>query len=386
MPLSTNTTRLLPLDALRGLIIVLMALDHARLFIALDHPAEFWGVALPQYQDALPFITRLITHLSAPGFFFLMGAGMMLFAEARRQSGWSAAEISRYFAVRGALLIVLQLVLENPAWWLGEANQAINTYGVRPPGGNGNEPWLYFGVLYGLGATLLVYSLLWYRGTAVLILVSSSAILATQFLTLSPAYAAVQYDPWLRLLLIPGQTGIWLVNYPVIPWLGVTGLGLVFGKALVRDPDRAYGGALLAGAMALGFFLVLRGIGGFGNIHPVAEGGWIAFLNMTKYPPSLVFLLFTLGVDLLLLALLAKLGMGFTQSIEPLLVFGRTALFFYITHLYVYALIGLAIPGSTPIALMYPLWLFGLVLLYPLCRWYEGFKQRTPPRSIWRLF
>jgi uncharacterized membrane protein len=120
--------------------------------------------------------------------------------------------------------------------------------------------------------------------------------------------------------------------------------------------------------------------------HPGEFSGWIAFLNVTKYPPSIAFILLTLGVDLLLLGILSKLIARKSETRNPLLTFGRTAFFFYIAHLYVYALIGLFFPQGSGLILMYSFWLFGLLLLYPLCRWFGNFKQGTPPDSLWRFF
>src|SRR4051794_13009839 len=149
--------RLLPLDALRGLIMVLMSLDHAAYFVARVHTrGEFWDLPLPRYDDALPFLTRFVTHFSAPGFFFLLGAGMALFTPARRRLGWTEGAITRHLLLRAALLIALQLLVENRAWPLG-----------LPPGFP-NIFVLYFGVLYGLGAAMIVVALLARLGTAVL--------------------------------------------------------------------------------------------------------------------------------------------------------------------------------------------------------------------------
>ena len=93
--------RLLPLDALRGLIMILMAIDHANFFVARLHPTgEFWGVPLPQYNNIAEFLTRLVTHICAPGFFFLMGVGMVLFAHSRRSLGWSERKISQNLFLR----------------------------------------------------------------------------------------------------------------------------------------------------------------------------------------------------------------------------------------------------------------------------------------------
>ena len=127
--------RLPALDTLRGLLMVLMALDHARGFIARDHPSEFWGMVLPHYEHAVPFITRLVTHLCAPGFFFLLGIGMTLLAESRRRLGWSDGRITGYFLHRGMLLILMQLLIENPAWLVGMLGASVptETHGAGGP-------------------------------------------------------------------------------------------------------------------------------------------------------------------------------------------------------------------------------------------------------------
>lgn len=146
-------------DRLRGLIIVLMALDHASYFIARVHQTETWASQPPYYADFVSFITRRITHLCAPGFFLLMGVGVALLAQARRAAGWTPARITRFLATRGVVLLVVQHVVENPAWLLGvlsmdsSAGAAIG--GLPGPGG---EVMLSFGVLSALGVALIVCS------------------------------------------------------------------------------------------------------------------------------------------------------------------------------------------------------------------------------------
>jgi len=380
---SVKKERLLPLDALRGFIMVVMALDHASYYIAEVHPEEFWGIPLPLHIAALPFLTRWITHLAASGFFFLMGVSMVLFAESRRGFGWSEEKITRYFASRGFLLIVIQVVLINAAWIPGSS-----VMGTRLPG-DGNPFWLFHaGVLYGLGASMIVWALFLRFGSAVLTCISLGAILATQALIPPPEKVAVLYSPLVCALLIPGKAGLLSAYYPVVPWLGLTGLGIIFGKELLRDRKRAYNIALISGLSSLLLFAVLRYLRAPIDFHPLGDNfNWISFLNVTKYPPSIAFILITLGLNLIILSILARrLDSGLAKWANPLLTFGRTALFFYVVHLYLYALIGFLIPGKTRLALMYFWWLIGLLLLYPLCKWYGDFKQRTPPDSVWRLF
>ena len=113
--------RLFAVDALRGLIMVLMALDHANHFVAHKHPpSEIWDGVFPVYYDPLAFVTRLVTHLAAPGFFLLMGLGMALFARSRREKGWSRWAVVRHFWTRGLVLILVQLLIVDRAWESGE--------------------------------------------------------------------------------------------------------------------------------------------------------------------------------------------------------------------------------------------------------------------------
>ncbi len=337
-------TRLVPLDALRGLIIVVMALDHANYFVARRHPpSEFWNSPIPDYEDGLTFLTRYVTHLAAPGFFFLMGAGMALFAASRRNVGWTGGAIARHFLVRGAILIALQLLIENRAWPIG-----------FPPD-EGSIFILYFGVLYALGAAMILGTLLLRINWIVLILVSLALIGGTQFLLPNPPVAEV--NPIVRLLVVPGITGDLLVLYPVIPWLGVLGVGMAFGRLLLRDRALAYREAFVIGSLLLFNFVLIRATNG-GSPNPFGVPGWIAFLYVVKYPPSVAFLLVTLGTDLLLLSLfavLARARTAFEHPANPLVVFGRTALFFYLALLFLYAFIGLLFaPQGTGIPAMYP--------------------------------
>lgn len=374
-----NGGRVSSLDALRGLMMILMALDHARFFVAKIHPLEYWGAPLPQYQNGVSFLARLCAHLCAPGFFFLMGVAMVLFAESRRQQDWSEMRIASHFFLRGLLLLFLQQFVVNPAWFLGTMGSTAILKNV-----GGGTAWFNLDVLYGLGGCMMILALLLRANGALIAAVSVGAVAAGQMLMPAPEYADAAYSPLARMVLVPGQTGMLLVLYPLLHWVGIAGLGLAFGKWIVRDRAGAFRWLPVMGMGCLIFFAVLRALG-LGDLHAPDGGGWIAFLNVTKYPPSLVFILFTLGVDLLLLALLSRLDLLLAPR-GPLLVFGKAALFFYVLHLYLYAFVGVAFPGRDSLGVTCMAWLVGLALLYPLCRWYGRFKARTAASSIWRFF
>ncbi len=218
---------------------IVMALDHASYFIARVHSRELWSTSLPVYPDAAWFLTRWITHPCAPGFFFLMGAGMTLLAEARRSAGWNENRITRFFLTRGLLLILLQLVVENSAWMVGYLFARSNAMVIRggPMPGGGSEGFIYLGVLFSLGGSLLFWSFMRRVSSWLIALISVAAIFCTQVVTPGPDHTGTLYSPLMRILLIPGHTDMFEVLYPVVPWLGVTGLGLVFGRVLRRNPE-----------------------------------------------------------------------------------------------------------------------------------------------------
>jgi uncharacterized membrane protein len=380
--IGTIEDRLVSLDALRGLILMLMAIDHASYFIAKVHQSEFWGVGPPQYLGFLSFLTRWITHLCAPGFFFLMGSSMILFAASRRKAGWPENKIIRFFIMRGILLIILQLLVENPAWLLGTISKELKM--MEPPGG-GSEVILHFGVLYGLGSNMIVFAFLLRAKIVFIAFLSIGSILITQWLTPGASEVRVLYTPLHRLLLIPGHTGLFQSFYPLIPWLGISGFGVIFGKLLLKNREKLFRYTLIVGVTFLIFFVFIRWIGGYGNFH-AWNHGWISFLNVTKYPPSLSFVLLTLGINLLLLFLFSRIEQALTHIGRPLLIFGRSALFFYVVHLYLYATIGLAFPNGTSYQLMYLFWFIGLLILFPICLWYGKFKRKKGIETIWKFF
>lgn len=361
--------RNLALDALRGLIVVLMAVDHANYFVAQQHPGgEHWGGPFPSYQEPLNFLTRLITHPVAPGFSFLMGVGMVLFAESRRRRGWGEAAIVRHFLLRGTLLIGLQLTVVNLAWKLGPVP----------------FPDIYQGVLVALGGGMILGTLFLRLRPQLLALLGLALLIGIEFTHPNPSQWGQLFDQPLGLIFgySGGDTRFWS-NYPILPWLELVVFGMAFGKWILLDQTKALRSALALGAALLVAFYVVRALDGFGNIRPRAGDSWIDYLNVVKYPPAMTFTLLTMGFNMIALGVFARLK---RRLLLPLAVFGQVPMFFYLLHLYLYGRLGAWFaPQGTSIAAMYPYWLLGLVLLFPLCLWYGRFKRRQPANSLLRF-
>jgi uncharacterized membrane protein len=358
--------RLFPLDALRGLIIVFMALDHANYFIAQQHSSgEHWGGPFPVYESALPFLTRLVTHLSAPGFFFLMGVGMLLFAESRRKKGWNMWQITGHFWIRGIVLVALQLWIINPIWKAGPEF----------------FPAMYIGVLIALGGTMMLGSLFLRLPPTALLLLTLGLLVGTEWLHPSPEmWGQLDNEPWSLILLRSGGDGTLWSNYPVLPWLELVVFGILFGKWLRADKKKTYQTGLWIGVALLVIFVIIRYANGFGNIRPRGGNTWIDFLNVVKYPPSMAFTFLTMGINLIVLWGFSKAGSCFQTVSRLIVAFGSAPLFVYILHLALYMLLGKFFsPHGTSLPVMYLYWLAGLVILYLPALWYGRLKHSDNP-------
>ena len=347
---------------------MIMAIDHASLFIRRTHPFEMWNTLVPDYfGNSGAFLTRFVTHLCAPGFFLLMGVGMILLADSRRRKGWSPGQIMRHLAFRGVLIICLEKLIVNPLLFGGLA-------------------FIKFGVLYALGGAMLV-GVLFLRVNSFGLLISGLiGILATQVLPQTVATLGLYNQPVLYLLAVPQLLATWSNLYPVLPWLSITLLGMALGKELLKDSKKAYNKILVFGLISLVLFPIVRWTGGYGNFQPIAGNSWIDFFNVVKYPPSLVFTLMTLGVNCLLLVLFERFQAWLGLLKYPLLVFGKTALFFYLSHWFIYSTIGSVFYlVKANLLYLYLGWALGLLMLYPICHLYLEFKRRTIMNSVWRF-
>ncbi|WP_353365071.1 DUF1624 domain-containing protein [Acidovorax sp. FG27] len=320
-----SAQRLVSIDALRGLVIVFMLLDHVRETFFMHHQvADPMAVAttLPEL-----FGNRLLAHLCAPVFVFLTGLSAFLYG-ARQPDGRAAT--AAFLAKRGLFLVLLELTLVNFAW----------TFQLPPQ-------VLYLQVIWVIGLSMLALAgLLWLPRPA-LVMVGVAIVAGHNLLdglhfppgdAMHVPWAALHDRGWLSL----GGEGALRIrtSYPLLPWIGVIALGYAAGPWFAAHADPAarrrrlagWGLALLAG------FVVLRALNGYGD-HPWVVGESMlrtamGFFNVTKYPPSLLYVALTLGVGLLLLGGFERLDPR-GPFVRVLTVYGAAPMFFYLLHLYV---------------------------------------------------
>jgi len=380
------------IDLLRGLVMVIMVLDHTRDFVHVD-ALRFDPTDLARTTPAL-FLTRWITHLCAPAFVFLAGMGPAL----QLGRGRSAAEVSRYLWTRGLWLVVLELTVVR-----------FGTLFAFSFGFLG-----FLQVIWALGVSMIVLAALIHLPRPVILAISAIMVLghnlldSIQVFPRPPSQMVVGLGPSLWSLLhqpnsirpFGGDTPFALVVYPLIPWIGVMALGFLFGESYLRREERAPWIARWGLALTLAF-VVLRGVNGYGDQAPWSGQGSttftvLSFLNTTKYPPSLLYLLMTLGPGLLLLALFERHPAW--PGSRTVLLFGQVPLFFYLLQWYVAHALGIALSAgagqplagyfmdmpelfSTPpttgfgLPMVYLAWIAGLGILYLPCRWWANQKR-----------
>jgi uncharacterized membrane protein len=304
--------RVASVDIVRGAVMVLMALDHVRVYSGLPAGGPTPGI----------FFTRWITHFCAPAFVFL--AGTSAFLAGRRMSG--RGELSRFLLVRGVILVVLELTLVRFFW----------TFNLQ-------FSLLLAGVIWAIGWSMIILALL-VRLPVSAVGIIGLAIIGLHNLTdlfaarLGPALAGSGSAWFWQLLYFGGPIGgeggpVMFVLYSIIPWVGVMAAGYAFGAIMVQEPARRDRLCLQIGLGATAAFLLLRGINQYGNPTPWSGDrmpAWLSFLNPAKYPASLDFLLMTLGPTVALLPLLERTRGAASRVLG---VFGRVPLFYYLLHI-----------------------------------------------------
>ena len=377
--------RLRAVDVLRGSLLVVMALDHVGLMVGRFHSQEMWAGAWTRYDAALPFLTRFVTHLCAPGFFLLLGAGLALQVDARTKNGWPPGRISRSIVTRGAVLLGVATLLEVPAFLI--ATLTGPSPGDNPefaiPGGP-ERRWV-FTVLYALAVSTIAGGLLARVRSGVWAALAVVAIGVTAITTPGPDQGAVDFSFARSVLLVSRWShGVW-TQYPFVPWFGIAALGVLLGRALAADQAATYRRLPWIGAAAVLLGVALRAAWGFGNVRPPRDGSWIEFLNVLKYPPSLVFTLWMVGANLILLAVWERTGAWGTALGRWLETLGRAPLAFYIVHLWLFAVIGAVwFRQGAGYGVVYAIWLGGLVPLSLLTARVSRFTASRPPGSAWR--
>jgi uncharacterized membrane protein len=381
--------RIESVDVVRGVIMILMALDHTRDFFG-DAAASPTNLAT---ASAGLFLTRWITHFCAPVFFLLTGTGAFLALQRR-----TVRELSRFLLTRGIWLLVLELVIVRSLGWQFNVDFRVTMVTV----------------LWALGWAMITLSALVYLPTRFIVAFGAILIAAHNlFDKVQPAALGGFAPLWILLhqpgVLFANETRMVFVAYPLIPWIGVTAVGYGLGQVYRWDAARRRAFLLKLGiALTVGFF-VLRALNVYGDPGPWSAQKSplftaLSFLNTNKYPPSLLFLLMTLGPALLFLRAVD----GRTPRwLQPAVVYGKVPMFYYVLHvvlLHIVAVVASMLrygavhwmfesptidkfpvtqPPGWPLPLpgVYLIWIGVVIALFPLCRWFAALKQRR--RDWW---
>ncbi len=387
--------RIQSVDLIRGAIMVLMAVDHVRVFSGLPSGGPTPGI----------FFTRWVTHFCAPGFFFL--AGTSAFLRGRKHEG-----LSRFLFLRGLWLVILELTFLRLAWTF---NLDFAHYEMA-------------GVIWALGwCMILMAGLVKLPGIFVgifgLAIVAGHNLMDPHFGDLVSGLGNSPQDWLWKIFYVAFWAGPisfgpdgpnLIVLYSIVPWIGVMAAGYAFGKILTMEPSWRNRACLAIGLGATALFLVLRGFNLYGDPRPwragpAPNGGpgmppLLSFLNASKYPASLDFLLMTLGPTIGLIPVLEGLR---GRAAGWLSTFGRVPFFFYMLHIPLIHTLALFVSmfrtsavdpwlfenhpmGNTPapddyvwsLGLLYAVWAVAIVILYVACRWFAGVKAR---RKEWWL-
>lgn len=371
-------------DVVRGIIMILMALDHTRDFFG---DASVSPTNLATTTTAL-FFTRWVTHFCAPTFFLLTGTGAFL---SRRRR--SVADLSRFLVTRGLWLILLEVTVMRFLWQF-----------------NVDYRLTLLNVIWALGWAMITLGVLVHLPLRA---IGAFGVVMIAAHNLFDGVSAARFGAWGPLwsllhspnFILPGPSHVVFAAYPLIPWVGVTAVGYVLGSLWELPAERRRAVLLRLGLGCIAAFLVLRGFNVYGNplpwsVQPRASMTLVSFLNLNKYPPSLLFLLMTLGPVLLALR---ALDARTPALLRPAQVIGKVPMFYYLTHVLLLHLIAAGaslarfgtmrpavesptldrfpmtqVPGW-PVSLLvvYVVWIVVVLALYPFCAWYAGVKRRS---------
>jgi uncharacterized membrane protein len=376
--ITLSRARVESIDILRGIVMILMALDHTRDFLGLTifNPTDLTRTTIPL------FFTRWITHLCAPVFFLLTGTGAYLSLRRR-----SEAQLSRFLFTRGLWLVFLELTLFRCLGFQFNFDYHVTLLNV----------------LWALGWAMIVLSLLVRLPlsvtTAFGFLLIAGHNLLDPIRSTNPIWS-ILHSP--NFIVNTPQHSVF-VAYTLIPWVGVTAIGYSLGRVYLWPPEKRKRFLLRGGLGLTAAFIILRAINVYGDpfrwtAQKSAAFTVLSFLNTVKYPPSLLFLLMTLGPALILLS--ATEGRT-PKAIRPALIFGKVPMFYFLLHIPLIHLIAVAVCyvryghvhwmfesptlGQFPITappgwglslpLVYFAWVCVVIALYPACRWFASVKQ-----------
>jgi len=396
-----DSSRIGSIDIIRGAVMVLMAIDHVRVFSGVPAGGPTPGV----------FFTRWVTHFCAPAFIFLAGTSAFLHGEKVRDRG----TLVRFLLTRGTWLVLLELTVLRFAWTF---NFDYAHYALA-------------GVIWVIGWCMILMAALVSLpiaaiggiGVAIIALHNVTDFYAFELTraasasTLSPLWQILYFGGNIALS-AGGDDGPQLaVLYSIIPWIGVMAAGYGFGRVMRLDPARRRQVCLASGVGAIAMFLVLRGFNLYGDPRPWGDAArraatqrisappaFLQFLATNKYPASLLFLLMTLGPTILLIPLLERARGGVARVLT---VFGRVPFFYYVLHIPLIHLVfvglsiarfGRIIPWMTTnhpmfvppppagytysLTALYTITLLVVTILYFPCRWFAGLKARRTERWL----
>jgi uncharacterized membrane protein len=377
--------RIESVDLLRGGIMIIMALDHVRDYV-------YHAVDPVNMQTTFPalFFTRWITHFCAPLFMFLAGTGAFL----SLGRGKTKPDLAWFLFSRGVFLLLAEYFIMQPAWNF--------SFHLLP---------IFFITLSALGTAMIFLAGAIFFPRWLVVTVCSALVL---FHNVFDNYHAASWGHfyWVWALLheqsfIKNSHGtlVLLTGYPIIPWIGVMPLGYYFGSILKMETAKRQRALYTLGGSLTAAFFVVRGINVYGDplpwhVYPTAAQTVMSFFNCTKYPPSLDYLLMTIGPGITMLPLLENVKNRVSQWV---MVFGRVPMFYYVLHVYVVhaVAVGLALAFHKPapwtplwffdtipanfgfsLWVVYGVWIAIIIALYPACRWYADLKKR---RKDWWL-
>jgi uncharacterized membrane protein len=374
-------TRLNSIDTLRGLVMIVMALDHTRDFFANG------GFNPRDVTDTALFLTRWVTHFCAPTFIFLAGISAFLYGA----QGRSTREVSRFLVTRGLWLVLIEFTVVRLGW---SFDIHFNYFVAQ--------------VIFAIGVSMVALSAIVHLPRGAIVAIGLAMIAGHNALDGIKAEQLGAAAPLWNLLHQPGLFDIapgvkFIVLYPLVPWIGVMAAGYALGPVLAQERAARVPQLFMLGAAVTLGFVVLRATNLYGDPAPWAiqdtlPATVLSFINCEKYPPSLLYLAMTLGPALMLVAALESVRGPVADWIAT---FGRVPFFYYVAHIFLLHALAVLfawvtigeigflfgrLAGRKPatygmdLAGIYAVWLAVVVSLYPLCRWFAGIKRR---RTEW---